>query len=89
MRLLDLKDDIASMFQVDLSRSTKGHDVTFDYSTGRINGYIEVDADAGSTAGMSTALTREPGAAEDFVRGSSTAAPFRPGTLSSCIIRSS
>jgi hypothetical protein len=70
------------MFDVELSRPTKTYDVTFDYSTGAVNGYLEVDMDGGSTSSSSMSMTREPGAAEDFVRGSATAAPFKPGSRS-------
>lgn len=79
MRLIDLEADPSSLFQFDVSKPAKQLDVVFDYSTGQIVGFEEIDTEKGQTATNSTSLLREPGSASDFIRGNSEAAPFLPG----------
>jgi hypothetical protein len=79
MRLIDIEPDVSSLFQVELSKPTKQLDVVFDYSTGHIIGYVQVDVDAASTSTTSASIMREPAAASDFIRGNSESSPFMPG----------
>jgi len=54
-------------------------DLKFDFSSGHVVGFEEVDTQANGDSVSSSSLQREAGSFLDMVRGSSTASPFMPG----------
>lgn len=61
-----------------ISKPLSSLDLDFDFSSGRLNGVKEELLDH-SLSDLSSSMQREVGASKDYVRGSSSNAPFMPG----------
>lgn len=70
-------------YQLDVSKSTNAVDIITDAHSGIILGFKETEVSETelATPDRSTSITRQPGALEDFHRGSSQHIPFIPGGL--------
>lgn len=66
-----------------LSKPLNNFELDFDFSAGKLNGLRETTVNNADVDQVASSMMRDVGASRNFVRGSSSNAPFAPGGLSS------
>ena len=78
LRTAELVEDAFLDVDRSISKPLSSLDLDFDFSSGRLNGVKEELLDY-ATSDLLSSMQREVGASKDYVRGSSSNAPFMPG----------